>query len=575
MIRPLSLVPVLLGLLSVFPGNVVAQDAHHPEITIAHKGITQLKEDIKLMLDLSKADERHWENWDGVIELFAFGLDYDRPIRVDVLSGLTPAPLMIYGAYTEPIDDLLHENLESADFVPKKITDTLYEMQEPEIGWFRILPNQKYAILIQSTKPNHNLLKQLIQKPGDPMPGILEVLAGKANVGVQLVNKAQTVEDQNKRTASFADTRAERMGLLQKRPQESTTEFDLRKGILTVYLDEVERLIVEAAAAKAQASLNAKTLNASMTFEAQGIENSSFAKSIALIGKAEDAFASVKKAEGSALSFRVNHPIDELRQKNTKVIVDLLRADVAARLKSSEADLTEPQKEASQKIFDGIAEVILDGVAEGNLNAFIESVPNDDGKFVTWGAVVAKDARRIDEALKLLPDTGEGNEANMAIETVNGVNIHQIKLRKGFLRIFDDVFGTDNDVYIATSDDMVWFATGPKSLDSLKKAIAALEGPADTDVILTVEAELRPWVKRALEITEAKAEPSDLDQQQTRREILLRLKQAVEALTEADDDIKFSMGIEEDTVSGALLLNTGMLRFAGTQLETFSKNSLE
>ena len=65
--------PVMLGLLSVFSAGAVAQEPHHPEISIAHPGIDQLKADVKLMLGLSTEDEEHEANWNDVIDLFADG----------------------------------------------------------------------------------------------------------------------------------------------------------------------------------------------------------------------------------------------------------------------------------------------------------------------------------------------------------------------------------------------------------------------------------------------------------------------------------------------------------------------
>ncbi len=564
----------MLGLLFVFPATAAAQEPHHPEISIAHRGIAQLKTDIKLMLDLATQEEQHWENWDGVIELFAFGLDYDRPIRVDVLSGLTPPPFMVYGPY-DSVDDLLHENLESADYVPQKVSDTLYELLPPERGWFRVLGAEKYAILTLSTGPTHSLLKQLILKCVNPIPIINQVLRGGANIGVQLVNKAQTQDDQNKRKASFADTRAERMGIQKKRPQETATQFEIRKGLLSVYLDELERLMVEASSGLAQAALDSKTLAAKLTFEGEGIKGTSLANSIDLIGKSIDAFASVKKPADSVLSLRINHPVDDLRKKNVAKMIELFRADVESRLKSSDNKLSAAEKTASQQVFDGAALVISDVATEGNLNGFVESVPNKAGKFVTWGGMVAKDAKRLDATIALLSKTGEGNSAEIEVASANGVDIHSIKLRKGFLKIYDDIIGNDNEFYIGTSESMVWFGAGPGSLKALTASIKALKEPSDSNVVLKIDAELSNWVRRAQEIVKAKPEPTDLDQQQVRREVLLRLQQANTSLKETDDDIQFEMSVNDGKASGVLKVNTGLLRFVGTQLETFSKNSLQ
>lgn len=567
--------PVILGLLTLFPGKLAAQEPHHPQLSIAHKGIQQLKDDIKLMLDLATDEERHWENWDGVIELFAFGMDYDRSVRVDVLTGLIPAPVMIFGAYTEPVDDLLHENLEGAEYVPKKISDTLYELLPPDRGWFRILPAQKYAILTLSEQSNHSLLKQLILKADNPLPVIERILKDGANVGVELSNEATTPDDQEKRKSSFAEIRANQMDALQKRPTESTTEFELRKGILSVNQDELERLIVESAVADAHAFLLAAGPTAEIKFSATAIEGTGFEKALKLFKPQPDAFASVKKAEGSALSIRINHPIDELRQSNADRIMDLIKADVSSRVNADDSNMSPEAKDATTQLVDGIMQLIKDGNASGNLNAFVESVPNDEGRFVSWGAVVLENAKRLDETLALLSKTGENNKADIAIETVRDVAIHRVTLKAGFLKIFDDLFGEDAEVYIGTSDNMVWFGAGPDSLGSLKTAIEALGDPAESDLVLNIDAEMLPWAQRAETVTKGLDEPESVDDKQARRDLLLTLKQATEALKESDDDVKFSMDVKDGKAAGVIKANTGILRFIGTQLEKFSKENLE
>jgi hypothetical protein len=35
------------------------------------------------------------------------------------------------------------------------------------------------------------------------------------------------------------------------------------------------------------------------------------------------------------------------------------------------------------------------------------------------------------------------------------------------------------------------------------------------------------------------------------------------------------MGVKDGTASGSIMVNTGLLRFVGTQLESFSRNTLQ
>ncbi len=573
MIRAITPLTAALFLFALCMPHVAAQEPHNPEITVAHKGVAELKADIKFLLDLVTDDPTHWENWNGMIEFLVFGLDFNRPLRVDILSGLTPPPLMIYGPYAEPLSDLLDENLGS-EYVLQKRSDTLYEMLPTEQGWFLILEKQKYGILAPSTPKNHDLLKQLILKATNPLPVIEKILEGDVNIGIQLANSTETEEDIKKRRDSFAEIRAVELDALQKRPDESQTEFELRKGAVSNNLNELERLMVESKLSGAKAILDKKSVTAKVLFFGEAIPETSMARGIEMFNKQIDAFATAATPENSALSFRINHPIDELRSSNTLSFIELMRADIKSRIDAGEK-MTAEQKEAALQLFDGIMTLVKDGVASENINGFIESVPTDAAEFTSHGAIVVKDAKRLDDTLVLLGKTGSGNEVTVGVETVGNVTIHKIKLGKGFLKIFDDVFGEEAEVLIGTSENMVWFGSGPNALAALKAGIESLKEPAESDVILRSKMQLLPWAKRAQRLIKDLPPPKTLDGQQSRRDKLLRLTQAVDTLKEEDDDTTFDVQVKDGKVSGEIFFNSGILRFAGTQLVKFSQDNLQ
>ncbi|MEO2014776.1 MAG: hypothetical protein ABGZ53_10435, partial [Fuerstiella sp.] len=228
------------------------------------------------------------------------------------------------------------------------------------------------------------------------------------------------------------------------------------------------------------------------------------------------------------------------------------------------------------ELHHGVMTVLKDSIESGNVNAFVESWLNAKDEFVAVGAVAATDATRLDETLALIARTGKGNKVESAIEKVGDVTIHRIQLGKGFLKFLDRVFGEETAVLIATSEDTVWFATGPDSLEVLKKTIGDLQKPADSDVILRVEARLLPWIKHAQKVVDAAPEPTSVDDKRIRRDQRRDLARAVQALGTGDqDDIKFDVTVDDGTVSGEILVNTGLLRFVGKQLSAFSKENFE
>lgn len=559
------------GFLSFLPNTIHGQQPHHPQINVGHPGIAPLKKDLEYLLSLTSAkDQAQLQNLIDFIDLLAFGLDEERPLRVDIHAGNSPPTYMIWAPFK--VFEDLDENLQS-NFSIKKVQENLYEVLPPDNGWFRSLPAIKYALLVLSNPADHLLLKQLILKAVDPLPAIKSLLEGGSNLGIQLVNDAQTKEDQKKRTDSFGEIRAVRMDALQKRPTETKTEFDLRKGIIATQLDEVERLFVEASQADARVIIDKQNHTAEVLFNGKAIAETSLAASAGLFGKVKDAFGAIKKAEGSVLSLRVNHPIDKLRAANSNRIIDLIMADAAARLASTK-ELSAAQKKASQELLDGVMQVTRDNIASGNINAFLETVPDSEGNLVSYGAMSVVNGERLNDILPLIADSGPGNKIEKAVEKIGNVTFHKISFAKGYLSLFDKLFGANNESWIGVSSDFVWIGTGPEALGPLKAAIESAAKPADSDVILKIDGNLLPWAERAKKLVEELPEPESLDDKQLRREHLLRLTQAIEAFTDKDE-ARFNMTVEDGKVSGQIFLNTGILRFIGMQIATFSRDTLD
>ena len=577
----------ILGIGMLFLASAVqasAQEPHHPQISIGHQGVNRLKSDLKALLSLtSEKDQEQLTNLVDFVDLMAFGLDPDKPVSVDLLTGMTPLPYVISAAYKNdpmfevpgdlPFQQLL-DNLGS-NFVLQEASNGWYEFLPPDQGWLRLVPNTQTAIMILTTPGDHALLKQILQKMQSPLSTVAALLKNDCGAGIQLINTAHTIEDQQKRSASFGELRANRLDTLQKRPAESITEFNLRKGAISHQFKELERLMVEGNDLRARAFLNSANHSARILFTGDGIPDTSLAQSIELFNKHEDAFASVAKAENSILSLRVNHPIDELRQNNAYEFIELLNDDVEARIVASER-LSDDQKTAVRELHSGVMTVLTDSIGSGNVNGFIETWLNADDKFVAVGGIAAVDASRLDDTLALIAKTGTGNKVDIAIEKVGDVTIHRIQLAKGFLKLLDRFFGEDTAVLIATSGDSVWFATGPDSQGALKKTIENLQKPANSDVILNVEARLLPWAKHAQKVVDATPEPAGVDDKRTRRERQRDLARAVEAFgTGEQDDVRFDVTVAPGTVSGEIFVNTGLLRFVGKQLSAFSKENFE
>lgn len=563
---------VATGILAFLSAPTFAQQAHHPQIVFGQKGIGQLKSDVKFLLNLtSPEDQKQEQNIVDFIDLIAFGLDEDRPLRVDYHSGNTPPTYLIWA----PVDDFndLQDNIES-NFTIKKVAEDLFEVLPPDNGWYRTLRAVKYAMLILTNPADHQLMKQLIQKMTNPDPELAELIeGGKFDIGLSLANEAQTKEDQQKRAASFREIRAVRMDALQKRPNEEKTEFEIRKGVVATQLDELERLMVEASEALLRLAVDRTANNTTVTFNAKGIAGTSFAEAADLFGKHKDAFTAIKKPDESVLSVRMNHPVDDMRKKNAAKVIELMTADAEAKIDAA-SKLSASEKEAAKKIHVGVMELARESIETGNINAFLEVVLDDNEELVGWGAFSVKDGERLNELLKLVPEAGEGNKFDPAVATVNGIAIHRVSVADGYSKVLDKLFGQNGSAYLGVSNDYIWVGTGPDALEPLKKAIASATPPADSDVILTMEGRLLPWAKRVHKLVEEMPSPTTAEDKQLRRDNLRRLAQGIEAF-QSGDEATFEMQVENGEFAGKVFLNTGVLRFVGMLLAQFSRDTLQ
>ena len=362
------------------------------------------------------------------------------------------------------------------------------------------------------------------------------------------------------------------MDAVQKRPDESETAFELRRGALANQLDELERLMVEAADLKAWITVDQSKALAQLNFKCTAIDDTSLATAIDEFNQHPDAFAAIKSLEESVFSGRLNHPIDAMRQENILSFLDLLGKDVDARVAASEK-LSDSEQEATKKLFHGVSDLIGEGVKTGVVNAFTESKPDGNGDFVTVGAISAPGAAKLVEILPHLADARDGNSVDLNIETVGDVAIHKVRLTKGFVDLIDTFFGEERDLYIGTAENHVWLASGDGAMELLKDVIGQMKEPESNDVTLTASASLLPWMTRLKEIADGRPQPEDIEARQAWRDDLRRMGDAVEAMA-SDDSWSFQVTSDNDAVSGVMEFDTGLLRFAGKQVSAFTKENL-
>lgn len=562
-----------------------AQEPHHSAISISHPGVTALLADLKSLIDLTtETEQEQWENIRDFTEALVVGVDGDQPIRVDVLTGVTPTVFQFWVPLVKPqgtqkMGDDFRENMEVSGYATRRDSQNhnLYRIdgtENDDVGWLHILPDVSYGIFLLTTdKEDLQLLRQVILKARDPRADITAETGPGISIAAAGVNPAETPEDQAKRRRAFSDLRKLSMDTIRKRPDESVTRFELRRMLLRHQLDEGERLMVEAKSIRAAAHLSRDTHQASLKFSATAIPGTSLAESIRLFGTQPDPFGAVPRRDGSALSVRVNHPIDQLRQANVVEFLDLVRNDVDHDTDAS-TTMTAEEKAATKQAFSDLVKLTQDGIRTGYVSAMVESTPAAGGGFTTIAAISAPDATRLTGILPGLAAAGKGNEVELGVGEVGSVVIHRVQLAEGFVHQLDRLFGAKRDLFVGVDASRVWLASGPGALDAMKSMISTLGEPRQSTTTLRIDANLLPWVRRLDEIAKTAVEGKTAEDKKLQRDWARMRSRAISAM-ESGDLVTLDVRVEEGVVQGEMAFGTGILRFAGKMMAAMSKENLE
>ena len=577
MVNPVRVTFLLLML--AFLRTASAQTPQDARITIAHPGFELLKSDLKKTIDLTTpAEQKQWENIEGYIDTFIIGIDEKREVQVQVLTGINPPAYLICVPISGGIDmgKELRENLDSLGytFARDPADHTLYSIkgEGQEFGWMRVSGTDQYAFLV--IVQDKNLLPQL---KAIILKAQLTPTKLADNMIAELKNTDTSAAAITHRIAAFKPIRDEQLETIKQRPDEKPTAFQLRLASARQLLDEAERLMSEADQMLVTLTLD-RTIPASpkvnLRTTVSAIAGTQTEATIAQYSGLSDVYASVQRLKDSALSVRVNHPLNEMRQKHFIETLTLTKADIEAGL-AANSSRTDAEKEAFKNFTAGVIGVLEASVKSGHLNGIIESIPENAEHSTSIASFVSPSATDLNTILPLLTSAGKGNAVQMNLEKVGDVDIHKVEIAEGFIDAFDTMFGSHEDLFIGVGPQKVWIASGKGGLETLKSTIAAVGEPAPNPIVLKIEGNSLPWVQR-IDATANKAKPGKLtaDEEKLRRERARVRERAMSAFASQDDFI-FVVTIEDGRWVGEFTSNTGLIRFVGKMMSAFSKENFE
>ena len=570
--------------------NLPAQTPQDARITIAHPGIQTVREDIETLLKLTSATEQKQTSvLTDFVDSMVVGLSDDQPIFMQMLPGINPAGYLA----VFPLDSgfqTLRDNLESLGYEitrdPKdaslyqfRLTPEADAVDTPadsaaadEVGWLRVLPKAQHVVgVLAGSREDLPALRALVLQTTVP-----EFVEGRQAI-VDLSNPDPSADAQKYRREKFTPFRQSSIDAIRKRPNESPTVFQLRQLSASQLMDEAERVVAESQLLTARLSIDSTSPQQPVIMasgELQAIPDTGLEAAMQTFNSRPDAFAAIERLPGSALHLRINHPIDELRQKNMSAFLDLLQQDVSAKLKSRPGR-TPAQKDAIDKVVTGIIGHLRAGIQSGWLNLFADAVPDGKDSFNSISGYETPAAAELAAVLPLMADMSPQTTVEMNLETHEGVSIHKVRLESGLLDVLDRFFGAERDVYVGIGPKIVWMSSGEKALEQLKRTISAAGTPQNTTSPLHVEVALLPWTRQAISFYAKLTPPTGREQLDLWRAAERRRTRAVEAMAKGSDTVSVHCEYEDGRLKTAVRVDTGVVRFIARQLAFFSKENLD
>ena len=573
--------------LACFPLASLIADEKDPKISIVIASPDAVKDDLKLMLDL-KPDlqlvkkikgrapeiEKPWDKLKEYLDdVFLLGVDSSRLIRIDLVNsddGVEYRSVFPIG----DLDDFL-ENLELFGIEPKRRARNYYLLSNAYDGLMRVIDD--FAVIGAN--------RDLVPARGfDPIDDDLKKYAldkdEKAlfDVVFYMLNKEDTPK---KRREEYASVKEELMAAVKQKEDESKEDYELRRAISELQLDELARYFADPAEVVIGWKTDNEKKTGNLLIDLLPDKNSMLEEAVAELGKVPSRFEGLEISEEKILHGTINLPLDEQQRKNMIGTMELFRDSGLADIKKSEA-LEEGQKTAFTEIVKILSNSMIETLKAGRMDGYVSASPAADGKYTLQGGLIFKNAgENVTRALELVPAARPGREITMNVDKVGDVAIHSFSVSDENSAAYADLFGADS-IHIGVGPDEVWYAIGADGIDVIKAAVTKanevkIEKPSMEFVSLYLK--LAPWIewraRHAKPEEEATAEASSesAEGEESKKPKVSRNElrdYAMKAFKTGDDVLTFSLKRDGDRVAGSGTLDTGLLRFAGHLIAKFT-----
>ncbi|MDP7278236.1 MAG: hypothetical protein QF363_22335 [Planctomycetaceae bacterium] len=550
--KPAYRLTYALLLTACLPLPVFSQDAV-PKVNAVVLSANQVIKDLKLLSDLTnKTEQTQWENIEGILETFLFGIDGSKPIGLQVMLGGGEQGRLRMALPITSLKVFRDENLGGFEINSRKVGVNLFKLSDKDetFGYMRFA---KPYVTIGEIRSDVNVVV-------NPRQEMATLLQRKYSLGASVTN---TAANQASRRKAFLPVKKNLLAAITPRQGEQPEEFVLRKQILTFEIDDVERFFVESQSVAGGLRIDPIRKQAHFDLDLTALTGSSLDAAIQQLATTPSHFSSIPRSSDAILVGRLHHPLDPFRRAGLQALLASARSALHADIQRN-TSATDSQKAASSQLVDVIVSVTSSGLQQGILDSFIDVKPSGNGGNVLVGGIRTVRGERLRAAIAALPQSTLKLNVSLDVETAGDVKIHSVTVPADLHNDFVSLFGESKTIYVGTSSDAAWCAAGPESLTLLKAAISAAAKPKETpdQSFLDLKLKVGPWLKLLDSRLGSKGNVADR-------------KLALDAFQAGGDTIQLTLERRGKKVIGQTTLGTGILRFLGKTIAVFSKENLE
>ena len=551
--RPTRILSSLLLLLSLaVPRPVQAQESAANVTAVLHSA-NQVLVDLKSILDLTtKSEKKQWENIEGIIETFLFGIDRKKALGIKVILDGDEERFQFALPLTS-LKEFIDENLGGFEITSRRVGPGLYKLSEQKETLAYMRHSKGYVSISEH--------RAEVAAVADPRRAMAELLAKKYSLAATISNSSS---QQAARRKSFGPIRANLLAALKAKKGESEDDLALKKTLLAFELGEAERFLVESRSLTAGFRIDPETTQATLDIDLTAIAGSGLDMTIQGLSTTPSHFAGIPRTKTAILSGRIHHPLDSFRRTGLQGVLSAARNAIHGDIQRKNA-ATADEQAASTTVLDTVVAVIQSAVAKGLLDGFIEVQPATGGVNVMVAGIRTVEGERLRTALAAVPNSTFATSVTLDSTEAGDVTIHEVGVPADLQSDFAVLFGDSQSVLVGTSADAAWCAAGPGALDALKAAIASHSAPADAQadpVFVDLAVKVGPWLKA-------------LDNQLGADEGLADRQLALKAFAKGKDTLQIQLRREGKRVLGRTTIGTGILRFLGKKIAEFSKENFE